>query len=87
MTDDFRRFFEAVQQVAEACGIEAYAIAGVRRGTQSGQVIVASNAMSRIESQDPTFVERYCEAMHDSLDVALERLEGKDEGDEPEYMN
>lgn len=88
MTDDFKRFFHAVQQVAEACGIEAYAIAGVRRAKTAGQVIVASNAFSKIESQDPSFTERYCEAMSDSLDMALKRLESIEEDDDkPEYPN
>lgn len=88
MTDDFRRFFDAVQQIADACGIEAYAIAGVRRSSQAGQVVVASNAVSKLESPDPTFTERYCDAMHDSLDLALTRLSGDDnDEDEPKYMN
>jgi hypothetical protein len=88
MTDDFRRFFEAVQQIAEAYGIEAYAVAGVRRSAQAGQVVVASNAVSKLESQDPTFADRYCDAMQDSIDMALTRLAGgDDDDDEPEYMN
>lgn len=88
MTEDFKRFFHAVQQVAEACGVEAYAIAGVRRAQSAGQVIVASNAFTKLDSEDPTFTERYCEAMSDSLENALTRLVGDDsDDDEPEYMN
>lgn len=88
MTEDFKRFFEAVQQCAEACGVEAYAVAGVRRAKSPGQVIVASNAFSKIESQDETFTERYCDAMGESLEMALNRLAGgADDDDEIEYMN
>jgi len=86
MTDNFRRFFEAIQQVAEACGVEAFAVAGVVRGQTPGQVTVASHACTKLEPQDPTFTERYCEAMADSLEVAINRLEGDDDG-KTEYLN
>lgn len=86
MTEDFKRFFDAVHQVAEACGIEAFAVAGVRRSSQPGQVVVASNACSKLESKDETFTERYCEAMADSLDMALARLSDGDD-DKPEFLN
>jgi hypothetical protein len=88
MTENFKRFFDAVSQVADACGIEAFAVAGVFRGQTPGQVTVASNACSKLESSDPTFTERYCEAMADSLDMALARLaDGDDDGDKPDFLN
>lgn len=87
MTDNFKRFFDAVAAAAEACGVEAYAVAGVCRGQTPGQVVVASNACSKLESKDPTFTERYCEAMADSLDLALARLADGDEDEEPELLN
>lgn len=87
MTDNFRRFFEAVQQIADACGMEAHAVVGVCRGQQHGQVTVASHAMTKLESEDETFTERYCDAMHDSMDVAIDRLAGAEDGDKIEYMN
>lgn len=85
MTENFKRFFDAVQQIAEACGVEAFAVSAVCRSQTPGQVIVASNAHSRLESKDETFAERYCDAMAESLEVALDQLAGTD--DKPEFLN
>ena len=66
--------------------MEAHAVVGVCRGQTPGQVTVASHAMSTLTSEDKTFTERYCDAMHDSMDIAIERLEGKDD-EKTEYVN
>ena len=88
MNERFEAFFAQVQAMAERQGITAYAVVAVipTDPARPGQIQVASHASSRYEADDVVNV-RCCDAMADSIDMALDRLvEGEDDS-EPEYKN
>ncbi len=87
MTGDFAAFFELVRKAAKQCGIQAHLVCGVASDGTGGQVKVASNGVHAFDTEkEAQFIERYVDAMGESLDATLARMAGDDEAP-PELMN
>lgn len=87
MTGDFVEFFELVRKAAKQCGIQAHVICGVASDGAGGQVKVASNGVHGFDvKKEAVFIERYVDAMGESLDATLARMAGDDEPP-PELRN
>lgn len=88
MQETFERFFAQVQALAERHGITAYAVVAVTPVDTEvkGKIQVASHASSRYDGDD-ILNARCCDAMADSIEVALDRLTNGEDDSEPEYKN
>lgn len=88
MQEKLEHFFAQVQALAERTGVTAYVVAAVVPSTphDKNQVQIASHASSQYEHNDTLNV-RCCDAMADSVEIALDRLAGGDEDEEPVYKN
>lgn len=86
MTGDFAAFFELVRKAAKQYGIQAHVVCGVASDGAGGQVKVSSNGVHGFDDKDEHFIQRFVDAMGDSVEATLTRMVS-DEDPPTQLMN